>query len=98
MNYKARAIKDVLANIRGKGVHDPMDGAHNNPAVKAQENTPGKKVPLPIKGKKTKGKVRSKKPAFSKPKGTIENPSAAEKAGQVVAIPNYYKKAKTRKA
>lgn len=100
MNYKAQAVKDVLANMKKKDktVSNPMEATHSNPAVKTQENTPGKKVALPLKTNKGKAKAHSRKPAFNKPKGTVENPTAAEQAGRVVAIPKYYQKAKTRKS
>lgn len=101
MSPKAKAIQAALASLKKKDktVSNPMEDAHENPAVEAQENTPGKKVAMPLKTNKGTAKAKSRKPAWHKPKGTVENPTAAEKAGQVVTAPNFgYQKAKTRKA
>jgi hypothetical protein len=96
MNYKAAAVKDVLAKMKKKGIYKHPH-ATDNPAVQAEEHTPGTKVPLPLKSG-SKGGAKSNHPAFVKPKGTVENPTAAENVGKVVTRPVYYKKAKTRGA
>jgi hypothetical protein len=96
MNYKAAAVKDVLSKMKKKGTYTHPH-ATDNPAVETEEHTPGKKKPLQLK-KGNKGSVKSNHPAFVKPKGTVENPTAAENVGKVVSRPVYYKKAKTRGA
>lgn len=107
MSPKAQAVKAALASLKKKkdvGDSNPMEDAHENPAVESQENSPGKKVAIPTNTNKGTAKAKSRKPAWHKPKGTVENPTAAEKAGKVVAYPNvpnlpkFYQKAKTRGA
>lgn len=104
MNPKAQAIQAALASMKKKkdvGDSNPMEDAHENPAVENQENTPGKKVAMPLKSNKGSAKAKSRKPAWHKPKGTVENPVASENpgrnVGRVVTKPKtYFQKAKTR--
>lgn len=108
MNDKIAALKAALAARKNKGkypakpgkandVENPMEDAHENPAIENEEHTPTKKAPLPVKGKGAKKTAKSKAPAWVKPKGTVENPVASEDPAKgAKKRPQFFQKAKTR--